>query len=140
MGDWCSLGRTTLTTDGSDLECPNNTFCSNSTVITPTPCYCDAETNDCSYCPAGSYQQTPCPAGYFCQGPANKEECKLSKILMVTLPENWFFLFLAQYCPPGTINPQICPAGYYCPDPTQQIICPKGYYCKLGSIFPTGIL
>lgn len=120
LGDWCALGRyLTDNANETNLECPANTYCTNSSILTPTACYCDSAANNCSYCPLGSTTEQPCPRGYYCEGPSNIQACKLT-----------------QYCPPGTITPQVCPAGWYCPDPSTQEVCPKGYYCKVGTVVP----
>ena len=81
LGDWCALGRyLTDNANETNLECPANTYCTNSSILTPTACYCDSAANNCSYCPLGSTTEQPCPRGYYCEGPSNIQACKLSTI------------------------------------------------------------
>eukprot|EP01080_Neovahlkampfia_damariscottae_P000220 gene220-4466_t len=115
-GDWCSLGR--FSNNGTDLKCPENTFCPRSDIIQPNICY--SNISSFRYCPEGSIKNNLCPAGYFCLNQTTKKNCSIS-----------------EYCPEGTFVPKPCPAGHYCPTPKQSIICPQGYFCALGSHKPT---
>jgi len=133
-GDYCPLAlqvtvsalnyRLNEVADDPDdiLECPANTYCSNSSILSPTPCYPYNDTRNSTvmpYCPPGTYDLEPCPAGFYCSSPSTIKNCSKT-----------------EYCPPGSFLSDVCKEGYYCPDPTQQIKCPSGYFCRQGSTNP----
>jgi hypothetical protein len=67
-GHYCALARTVYSRDQFHLktiQCPENTFCSDPTVLEPTIC---GLVNDSKieYCPEGSYESNLCPEGYYC--------------------------------------------------------------------------
>jgi len=121
-GFYCPLARAIdLPTFGNEtteaLLCPASTVCTESSVVTPTVCFCNY--TQCSYCPSGTSDEIPCPAGYYCVGSSSIKECKKT-----------------QYCPEGSTLPSACPAGYFCETPSTKSICPRGYFCPTGCVRP----
>ena len=84
-GDWCSLGR--FSNNGTDLKCPENTYCPSSDIIQPNLCY--PNLTSFRYCPEGSIKNNLCPAGYFCLNQTTKKNCSTT-----------------EYCPEGTFVPK----------------------------------
>ena len=122
-GDYCNMARQVVimengtTTD--NLDCPENTYCLNDTVIEPS--LCEFKNDSMDYCPPGSYKKSLCPAGFYCENTHTIRNCSES-----------------QYCPEGSFTYKLCPESYYCPNASLKILCPAGYYCREGSIKPTG--
>jgi ABC-type multidrug transport system ATPase subunit len=124
-GSFCPLAAQ----NQSSILCPEGTYCSSPTVITPQVCEVQtvilpstangqlSSTNQTLYCPSGTGFKQVCAAGYYCPTPLESVAC-----------EDGFF------CPAGAIDPKPCPAGYYCPTPKAALICPKGYFCREGSV------
>ncbi|KAL0478274.1 hypothetical protein AKO1_008529 [Acrasis kona] len=121
LGDYCPFG--VLEDEKQRLfkrekkQCPENTFCTNQTVIQPTQCQFNS--SQINYCPKNSTLQSKCPAGYYCESLTEIYECKIG-----------------QYCPEGSYYFQICPSGYYCDVPSRKVLCPNNHYCPTGSSYP----
>lgn len=121
-GDYCNLARQVSIPPGSSnitsLECPENTYCANASVLEPVICSFNNDSMD--YCPKGSSKRALCPAGHYCKDTHTISPCSTT-----------------EYCPAGSYMTSVCPAGYYCKTPSEKVACPVGYYCRDGSVEPS---